>query len=90
MVKKSISITRQQDSWIKGQIDTVHCGSESEVGRGLSQGRQVHERETPEEIAAIRRALIKAEESVKQKGCSKKSVDEIWEEAKAEHKAQRG
>ena len=60
MVKKSISVTRQQDSWIKGQIDTVHYGNEGEVGRGLSQGRQVHERETPEEIAAIRRALIRA------------------------------
>ena len=88
MVKKSISVTDQQASWIKAQIDTGHYGNESEVVRALIRERQVHEQETPEEVAAIRAALIEAEESVKRKDYSKKSVDEIWEEAKAKYRAQ--
>ena len=32
MVKKSISITDQQDSWIKSQISTGHFGNESQPG----------------------------------------------------------
>ena len=87
MVKKSISVTDQQDSWIKAQIDTGHYGNESEVARALIRERQVHEQETPEEVAAIRAALIEAEESMKRKGYSKKFVDEIWEEAKAKYRA---
>ena len=43
---------------------------------------QMREQGPPDEIAAIRAALIEAEESVKQDGYSKKSVDEIWEQAK--------
>ena len=88
MVKKSISVTNQQDTWIKAQIETGHYGNESEVVRELIRERQIRERETPEEIAAIRAALIEAEESVKHGGYSKKSIDEIWEEAKAKHRAQ--
>ena len=67
MVKKSISVTDQQDTWIKAQIDTGHYGNESEVVRELIRERQVRERETPEEIAAIRAALIEAEKSAMQK-----------------------
>ena len=90
MVKKSISVTDQQDIWIKAQIDTGHYGNESEVVRELIRERQIRERETPEEIAAIRSALIEAEKSVMQKGYSKKSIEEIWEEAKAKYRAQHG
>ncbi|WP_293007968.1 type II toxin-antitoxin system ParD family antitoxin [Nitrosomonas sp.] len=82
MVKKSISVTNQQDSWIKAQIKTGHFGNESEVIRELIRERQIREQETPEEIAAIRAALIKGEQS----GFSNRSVEEIWEEARARHK----
>lgn len=82
MVKKSISVTNQQDSWIKAQIKTGHFGNESEVIRELIRERQIHEQETPEEIAAIRAALIKGEQS----GFSNRSIEEIWEEARARHK----
>ncbi len=89
MVKKSISITDRQDSWIKAQIETGRYGNESEIIRELIRERQTRETETPEEIEAIRAALIAAEESVKEHGYREKSVDEIWEEAKAKHRASR-
>ena len=56
MVKKSISITDQQDSWIKSQIATGHFGNESEIIRELIRERQIREQETPAEIVAIRGA----------------------------------
>lgn len=83
MVKKSISVTEQQDGWIKAQIETGHFGNESEVVRDLIRERQMREQETPEEIAAIRAALIEGENS----GISSRSVDEIWEEARRRHRS---
>ena len=89
MVKKSFSVTDRQDSWIKAQIETGRYGNESEIIRELIRERQTRETETPEEIKAIRAVLIAAEESVKEYGYSEKSVDEIWEETKAKHRASR-
>jgi len=86
MVKKSISVTDQQDSWIKAQIKTGHYGNESEVVRELIRERQLRDQETPAEIEAIRAALIVGEES----GFSDRSVDEIWEDARRRHRAKHG
>jgi len=83
MVKKSISITDQQDGWIKAQIESGHFGNESEVVRELIRERQIREQETPAEIAAIRAALIEGEQG----GFSDRSVDEIWKEARQRHRA---
>lgn len=63
MVKKSITVTDQQDSWIKAQIEMGHYGNESEVLRELIRERQLREQETSREIEVIRAKLIKAEES---------------------------
>ena len=63
MVKKSISVTEQQDSWIKAQIRTGHFGNESEIIRELIRERQMREQETPAQIEAIRAALIEGEQS---------------------------
>lgn len=82
MVKKSISVTNQQDCWIKAQIETGYFGNESEVIRELIRERQTREQETPAEIEAIRKALIEGEKS----GFSDRSVDEIWVEARQRHK----
>ncbi|MGB0747128.1 MAG: type II toxin-antitoxin system ParD family antitoxin [Magnetospiraceae bacterium] len=90
MVKKSISVTDQQNSWIKAQIETGRYGNESEVIRDLIRERQSREQETPAEIEAIRAALIEAEQSVKQNGYSDKSIDDIWQEASARFRAGRG
>ena len=78
MVKKSISVTEQQDSWIKAQIRTGHFGNESEIIRELIRERQMREQETPAQIEAIRAALIEGEQS----GFTDRSVDEIWEDAR--------
>lgn len=86
MVKKSISVTDKQDEWIKAKIATGHFGNESEVVRELIRERQIREEETPEEIEAIRAALIKGEQS----GVSKKSIDKIWAEARTRRQAGRG
>ena len=83
MVKKSISVTAQQDGWIKAQIESGRFGNESEVVRELIRERQMREQETTAEIEAIRAALIKAEQS----GFTDSSVDEIWEEARKRHRA---
>ena len=86
MVKKSISVTGQQDSWIKAQIKTGHYGNESEVVRELIRERQLRDQETPAEIEAIRAALVEGEQS----GFSNRSVDEIWEDARQRHRAKHG
>jgi antitoxin ParD1/3/4 len=86
MVKKSISVTSQQDSWIKAQIKTGHYGNESEVVRELIRERQLRDQETPAEIEAIRAALIEGEEG----GFSDLTVDEIWKEARRRHREKDG
>ena len=86
MVKISISVTDQQDSWIKAQIRTGHYGNESEVVRELIRERQLRDQETPAEIEAIRAALVEGEQS----GFSNRSVDEIWEDARQRHRAKHG
>ncbi len=78
MVKKSISVTEQQEQWVKAQIASGHFGNESEVIRDLIRERQIKEQETPEEIKAIRKALIEGEKS----GFIDQSVDQIWDEAR--------
>ncbi len=80
----------QQDTSVKAKIDTVRYSKGSDVVSKPVRERQIRERETPEEIAAIRAALIEAERSVKLKGCRKKSIEEIWEEAKAKYRARHG
>ena len=84
MVKKRISITDQQDGWIKTQIESGHFGNESEVIRELIRERQMREQETPAEIEAIRAALIEGEKS----GFTDQSVDQIWQEARRQLRSQ--
>lgn len=79
MVKKSFSVTENQDEWIKTQLQSGHYGNESEIIRELIRERQLREREGPEEIEHIRQALLEGEKS----GFSDKSVAQIWEEARA-------
>jgi len=80
IVKKSISVTEQQNDWIKAQIETGHYGNESEVVRDLIRERQLREQDTAAEIKAIRAKLLEAEAS----GFTKQSAEEILAEIKAE------
>ena len=77
MLKKNIVLSEQHDQWIKSRINSGQYKNESEVIHELIQERLMRELESPEEIAAIRSALLKAEESVKRNGYSTRSVDEI-------------
>ena len=79
MVKKSITVTDQQDCWIKGQIQLGHFGNESEVIRDLIRERQLREESAASEIDAIRFMLIKAEQS----GFTNQSPQELLSEIKS-------
>lgn len=78
MVKKSITVTDQQDNWIKAQIDMGYYGNESEVVRELIRERQLREQTSSQEIEAIRAKLIEAEKN----GFSDQSPEEILKEIK--------
>lgn len=82
MVKKSISITDQQDSWIKEKIAAGYYGNESEIIRELIREKQIIEKESLSEIEAIRSKLIEAEKS----GFSKRSPEKIRQHAKGKLK----
>ena len=88
MLKKKITQSEQQDSWIRSQVNSGQLSNDSEVTSELIQERQLQDQETPEQIASIRAALNEAKESVKNKGYSKRTVDEIWNAALKQHLAQ--
>ena len=69
MVKKSISITDQQEKWIKAQILSGNYGNESEVVRDLIRKEQMQN----SRIKAISDALIEGEQS----GISNRSIEDI-------------
>ena len=71
MVKKSITVTEQQDVWIKAQIVTGNYGNESEFLRDLIRKEQNQNAD----IEAIRVALIKAEG----RGIGSRTPDQIKE-----------
>ena len=58
-VRKTITLTEQQNSWIKAQIDAGRYTNDSEYIRDLI--RREHERSA--EVEAIRAALIEGETS---------------------------
>jgi antitoxin ParD1/3/4 len=78
MIKKSITVTDQQNNWIKAQIEMGHYGNESEVVRELIRERQLRELETEREIDMIRAKLIQAENN----GFTDQSPAEILSEIK--------
>ena len=78
MVTKNITLTDQENFWIKSRFTSGGYCNESEVFSQLIQEQQARETETPEEIATIRAALIKGKKS----GKSKLTVREIWKEEK--------
>ena len=60
-VRKTITVTDQQDSWIKAQIDAGHYTNDSEYIRDLIR----REQERSIELEAIRAALYEGENSGK-------------------------
>ena len=75
MIKKTITVTNQQDAWIKSRIADGDYGNDSEFIRDLIRKEQAR----LTELEAIRAALIKAEES----GISLLSPEEIRERTRS-------
>ncbi len=69
MVKKSITLTPQQNEWIQSQLSQGRYASDSELLRGLIRKEQ----EKSEQIDSLRQALLVGERS----GLSSRSVDDI-------------
>lgn len=60
-VRKTITVTDQQDHWIKAQIEAGHYTNDSEYIRDLIR----REQERTEQVEAIRAALLDGEASGK-------------------------
>ncbi|MBL4619257.1 MAG: type II toxin-antitoxin system ParD family antitoxin [Marinicaulis sp.] len=78
MVKKSITVTDQQEAWIQSQLATGHYASDSEVVREALREKEMR----TAELEAIRARLIASEES----GFSDRSPEQIRQDAKAKLK----
>ena len=59
MHRKTITLTRQQDDWVKGQIESGHFGNDSEYIRDLIRRDQ----QAKERLATLRQALTEGEAS---------------------------
>ena len=77
MQRKTITVTKQQDVWIKSQIDSGKYGNDSEYLRELIRLDQEHK----QKIAVLRSALIEGEKS----GISKRGMVDILKDAKKRH-----
>ncbi len=74
IVKRSISVTDEQHSWIKAQIERGTYGNESEVYRDLIRKEQ----ERQDKIAHLQKLIIEGEES----GMSDKTARQVFAEIK--------
>jgi len=61
--RKTITLTEQQDDWVKGQIASGHFGNDSEYIRDLIRRDQ----QAKERLATLRQALAEGESSGKPK-----------------------
>lgn len=72
MVKKSITLTQQQNEWVQSQLAVGKYASDSELLRDLIRKEQARN----DEVNVIREALIAAEDS----GLSKREPADIMAE----------
>lgn len=63
MHRKTITLTEQQDDWVKGQVEKGHFGNDSEYIRDLIRRDQ----QAKERLATLRQALAAGESSGKSK-----------------------
>lgn len=73
MVKKSITVTDQQENWIKAQMATGNYGTDSEVIREALREKQNRDAE----IEYIRAKLIASEKRLEDEGYSERSAVEM-------------
>lgn len=77
MQRKTITVTEQQESWIKSQIDSGKYGNDSEYLRELIRLDQEHKNK----IELLRSALMEGEKS----GISDRNMTDILNDAKKRH-----
>lgn len=63
MHRKTITLTEQQDDWVKGQVESGHFGNDSEYIRDLIRRDQ----QAKERLATLGQALAEGESSGKPK-----------------------
>ncbi|MEM1087265.1 MAG: CopG family transcriptional regulator [Pseudomonadota bacterium] len=83
MTRQSISLTRPNDEWLKGQIEAEEFSSKSELINDLIR----RERERQAERDYIRAKLEAAEESVRKYGWVNKTKEELMRDIKAKARA---
>lgn len=74
MIKKSITVTDQQDAWIKSRIASGQYGNDSEVLRDLIRKEQAR----MEQLETLRNAIEEGERS----GVSQRSGKDIIDNVK--------
>jgi antitoxin ParD1/3/4 len=77
--RKTITLSEQQDAWVKARIDSGDYTNDSEYFRDMIRRDQQESSELLTLKKAIREGLGG--------GISKRSVREIWQEAERRHKA---
>ncbi len=77
-IRKTITVTAQQDAWIKAQIAAGDYTNDSEYIRYLVRCDQ----ERTDKFRALKEAIQEGLDS----GVSDKTVSDIWEEAERRHK----
>lgn len=73
MVKKSITVTEQQESWIQSQMATGNYGTDSEVIREALREKQNRDAE----IEYVRAKLIASEKRLEKEGYVDQTPKEI-------------
>jgi antitoxin ParD1/3/4 len=81
-IRKTITLTDQQDQWIKAQIAAGEYTNDSEYIRDLVRRDQ----EQNAKFKALKAAIQEGLDS----GVSDKKVSDIWEEAEKRYKAKNG
>jgi antitoxin ParD1/3/4 len=80
--RKTITLTDQQDQWIKAQIAAGEYTNDSEYIRDLVRRDQ----EQNAKFRALKAAIQEGLDS----GISNKTVRDVWEEAEARYRAKNG
>ncbi|BBP46298.1 hypothetical protein THMIRHAS_16710 [Thiosulfatimonas sediminis] len=71
MLRKTITLTDQQDSWIKSQVELGHFGNDSEFIRSLLRKEMLRKEAESE--------LIQMIDDAEKSGLSEKAPKRIWD-----------
>jgi antitoxin ParD1/3/4 len=77
--RKTITLSEQQDAWVKARIDSGDYTNDSEYFRDMIRRDQ----QESSEMQALKEAVQEGLDS----GISKRSTREIWQEAERRYKA---